>query len=142
MMSLGLVPNMNQVDIKKYVLQHLGTPYNKQDISTHSIETGFNCLTWGAHLYNLYDGDKLGKISTDLTDLKVLRSNFVEATPPLRFMDIACFAFDSLGRHIAIMLDDRRFTHISDSSNGVAISKIDTLPWKELDPKYYRHKLL
>jgi len=112
-------------ELENIAYNSVGIPYNEKDPAiTHSLETGFNCYTWGVYLHAL-SGIAIKEMSDQFSFLRYLRHNFVEVTGK---------------RHVGVLLDNERFTHCSVNTNGVAVSKITTPPWSTILRKVYRYK--
>jgi len=129
-------------ELENIAYNSVGIPYNEKDPAiTHSLETGFNCYTWGVYLHAL-SGIAIKEMSDQFSFLRYLRHNFVEVTgKEYKMLDIPMFYFTSLGkRHVGVLLDNERFTHCSVNTNGVAVSKITTPPWSTILRKVYRYK--
>jgi hypothetical protein len=131
---------MTQQELIKYLNSLIGVPYNRHtDYTTHSLETGFNCFTWCAFVYNLADkGDY--KLARTFSDLRELHKYFQKVSPPYQFLDIALFTNKALEkRHIGVMLDQQYCIHCSSATNGVARADITRSIWANSLKDIYRY---
>ena len=131
---------MTKDEFIAYIVSKQGTPFNtNRDLSTHSLETGFDCYTWVVHLYTLLGKELVGGPS-QYTQLKDLRNQF-EKVEKAEFLDIALFYGQMIEvRHMAIMIDPYRATHCSPITNGVSILEINRKPWVNTFKGFYRYK--
>ncbi len=106
----------------------IGTPYNPEG---NSIETGFNCLTWASYVTG---------IEVD-PHLKTFRKKFIKVEPPYSRFDIPVFYLSDMDtRHVGVMLDNTKFTHCSEATNGVALGDINRKPWSTFLKAVYRRR--
>lgn len=120
------------MDIFKFTLDNIGIPYKKEP--PYSLESGFNCLSWGKLLYEL-SGKNL---KYDIDNLKLCTRQFTKVEFP-QPLDVALFYSDLIGaRHIGIMLNDKSMSHCSQFTNGVAISDITRSIWLGTFKGFYR----
>jgi hypothetical protein len=131
---------MTPKELSEYTQSKFGVPFNtNRDLSTHNLQTGFDCFTWAAHIYSFY-GRELPDAAEPLSKMKELRRYF-EIKEKSEFLDWALFYGNMLDRrHIAVMLDDRLATHCSLSSNGVAILDIRRKPWCNTFKGFYHYR--
>jgi hypothetical protein len=130
--------------LKNDFLEHIdtiiGCPYNKEASETHSIQTGFNCFTFAAYVYNLHDIKVVNVFDNRYQSLKQLRLQFFKVPGPAQFLDIVVFYVSDLDtRHIGVMLDENYMVHCSSVTNGIARNDVRRIPWSACFKGFYRH---
>lgn len=112
----------------------VGIPYNEGPIETHSVTSGFNCLSFVMYLYGLHG------IHEDVKDLRKLRKKFVK-TDKYAKLDIPVSYLSILSiRHVGMFINENEFIHCCIVTNGVAICNINNPPWRQYVREVLRYK--